>query len=244
MGIPVALAAGVAAASITKAVVEVGGKLNTARTCVIEFKNHTGHGLARAGHHHAHGGFGVPPNETLAARTAEVFGSQSAAFSAGTGTEGSVTYRAADQDAVVTLRWNVPFIGGNGCGGATGGWYGTNSLRLSCISGAGNDAHMKYELHQDGPGATVFGQQLGRVDAVTLIQSNYGNNLELIARAADALHFMWRDPSGWHGPHRIAGAAAGNPVLIQSRFGTRGNFELVYPDPQRGINFMWRNNDA
>ena len=48
MGIPVALAAGVAAASITRAVVEVGEKLNTARTCVIEFKNHTGHGLARA----------------------------------------------------------------------------------------------------------------------------------------------------------------------------------------------------
>jgi hypothetical protein len=243
MGVPVALAAGAAAASITQAVIEVNEKLNTPRTCVLEVKNHTGLALSRISHDHAHGGFGVPPNETLPARTAEVFGSQSAAFSVGTGTEGRVTYRATAQDALATIRWSVPFIGDNGCGGATGGWYGTNHLRLSCLTGAGNDAHMKYELHEDGPGPVSFGQQLGKVDDLTLIQSNYGNNLELIARAGDALHFMWRDTQ-WHGPHRIAGGAAGNPVLIQSRFGRKGNFELVYPDRERGIRFMWRNNDA
>ena len=33
-------------------------------------------------------------------------------------------------------------------------------------------------------------------------------------------------------------------ALIQSRFGTVGNFELVYPAVGGGIRVMWRNNDA
>ncbi|MDT3443891.1 hypothetical protein [Pseudofrankia sp. BMG5.37] len=93
---------------------------------------------------------------------------------------------------------------------------------------------------------TTFGQNMGIVEALTMIQSNFGNpgNLELIARTGDKLNFFWRD-SQWNGPIQIAsGAGGGNPVLIQSRFGTRGNFELVYPAANGGINFMWRNNDA
>ena len=35
----------------------------------------------------------------------------------------------------------------------------------------------------------------------------------------------------------------GNPVLIQSRFGTQGNFELVVPQANGGLAFYWRNND-
>jgi len=35
----------------------------------------------------------------------------------------------------------------------------------------------------------------------------------------------------------------GNPVLIQSRFGAQGNFELVAPATDGGVLFMWRNND-
>ncbi len=36
---------------------------------------------------------------------------------------------------------------------------------------------------------------------------------------------------------------AGNPVLIQSRFGTQGNFELVDPAASGGLLHLWRNND-
>ncbi|MEU6431277.1 CAP domain-containing protein, partial [Microbispora sp. NPDC046973] len=94
----------------------------------------------------------------------------------------------------------------------------------------------------------TFAQDLGHVDAVTLIQSNFGGgNLELIARVGDRLHFLWRDSGPafqWNGPYQIAAGAAGNPVLIQSRFGTNGNFELVYPAAGGGLTFMWRNNDA
>jgi hypothetical protein len=36
----------------------------------------------------------------------------------------------------------------------------------------------------------------------------------------------------------------GNPVLIQSRFGKMGNFELVVPAAEGGLFHFWRNNDA
>jgi hypothetical protein len=36
---------------------------------------------------------------------------------------------------------------------------------------------------------------------------------------------------------------SGNPVLIQSRFGTKGNFELVVPSAGGGLMHFWRNND-
>jgi hypothetical protein len=108
--------------------------------------------------------------------------------------------------------------------------------------------------NNDAPGMpwsapATFGTDIGVAQAVTIIQSNYGSpgNLELIARAGDFLHFFWRDSGPafrWNGPIRIADGAAGNPALIQSRFGRQGNFELVYPLASGGLGFMWRNNDA
>ncbi|TDD39984.1 hypothetical protein E1287_02075 [Actinomadura sp. KC06] len=94
-----------------------------------------------------------------------------------------------------------------------------------------------------------FAQNMGRVDAITMIQSNYDRpgNLELIARTGDRLNFFWRDSGPafrWNGPFPLASAAAGNPVLLQSRFGRKGNFELVYPSTNGGLTFMWRNNDV
>ena len=96
---------------------------------------------------------------------------------------------------------------------------------------------------------TQFGQYLGHVDAVTMIQSNFGapGNLELVARVGDTLQFFWRDSGPafrWNGPIQIAAGATGNPVLIQSRLGKRGNFELAYPLASGGIAMMWRDNDA
>ncbi len=94
-------------------------------------------------------------------------------------------------------------------------------------------------------GATSFGGNLGPVDAVTMIESNFGSpgNLEVIARAGTKLFAFWRD-SQWHGPAQIEDGCAGNPVLIQSRFGTKGNFEMVVPSASGGLVHYWRNNDA
>jgi hypothetical protein len=95
--------------------------------------------------------------------------------------------------------------------------------------------------------ATAFGGAVGVVDALSMIESNYGSpgNLEVIARVGDKLYHFWRDSGPafqWNGPSLVASGATGNPVLIQSRFGSRGNFELVTPE-SHGLHHYWRNND-
>jgi M6 family metalloprotease-like protein len=97
-------------------------------------------------------------------------------------------------------------------------------------------------------GPSRFGESLGKVDAVSLIQSSFGTgagNLEVIARAGNNLVFLWRDdaPIKWHGPYTLATGVRGNPALIQGRFGNVGNFELVVPMASGGIGFFFRNND-
>ncbi|WP_447601174.1 hypothetical protein [Nitrospira sp. Nam80] len=94
-----------------------------------------------------------------------------------------------------------------------------------------------------------FGKAMGKVEAISMIQSNFGSpgNLELVARVGQQLQFMWRDSGPafqWNGPTPIFTGARGNPVLLQSRFGTKGNFELVVPAATGGgLFFLWRNND-
>jgi hypothetical protein len=96
---------------------------------------------------------------------------------------------------------------------------------------------------------TNFGQSLGQVAAVSLIESNFGapGNLEVICRVGNALQEFWRDSGptfAWNGPAMIETGVAGNPVLIQSRFGTKGNFEVVSPAQNGGLVHFWRNDDA
>ena len=93
-----------------------------------------------------------------------------------------------------------------------------------------------------------FGVSAGAVDAVTMIQSNFGSpgNLEVISRVGSQLQFYWRDSGPafrWNGPFPLFSGTRGNPVLIQSRFGTKGNFELAVPAAAGGMLFAWRNND-
>jgi hypothetical protein len=97
-------------------------------------------------------------------------------------------------------------------------------------------------------GPFPFGGTLGTVDAVTMIQSNFGSpgNLEVIARVGGQLLFFWRDSGpafNWNGPYEVASGVSGTPVLIQSRFGSQGNFELVVPLASGGMAHFWRNND-
>lgn len=93
-----------------------------------------------------------------------------------------------------------------------------------------------------------FGADAGIFNAVTLIQSNFGEpgNLEMVARSGDQLLFFWRDSSEeqkWHGPSLIDSGVAGTPSMIQSSFGFKGNFELVSPLASGGLAHWWRDND-
>jgi hypothetical protein len=99
-------------------------------------------------------------------------------------------------------------------------------------------------------GPTIIGQSVGQVDAVSLIQSNYGNpgNLEVLARVGNQLVFFEREseyPFTWTGPSPILPnvSVSGNPALIQSRSGRRGNFELVVPLASGGLIHFSRSND-
>src|SRR5574337_7980 len=106
---------------------------------------------------------------------------------------------------------------------------------------------------------TLFGANVGppALLSPTMIESNFGapGNLEVICLGvaqlpAKSFHYFWRDSGPtytWNGPHTLAigppQGVTGNPVLIQSRFGTRGNFELVSPVFGGGLAHWWRNND-
>ena len=105
------------------------------------------------------------------------------------------------------------------------------------------------DLPSHGP--VVFGSSVGKIDAVAMIESNFGSpgNFEVVARAGDKLLYFWRDSKGWNGPfpfvpdgHPVSGVS-GNPAFIQSKFGSKGNFEFVVPLAAGGLAHFWRDND-
>jgi hypothetical protein len=103
--------------------------------------------------------------------------------------------------------------------------------------------------------SAIFGQSVGRVDAVSMIQSNFGDpgDLEVVARVGDTLQFFFRDSGPqfvWSSPFELSAdnrpirGVSGNPVLIQSRNGHQGNFELIVPLASGGLAHFFRDNDA
>jgi hypothetical protein len=116
------------------------------------------------------------------------------------------------------------------------GQQGNFELAVPAATGGGLLFSWRNNDDPSLPWAPVFrfGEFMGNVDEITLIQSNFGSpgNLELIARVGDQLFFLWRDSGPafqWNGPWPLLTGARGNPVLLQSRFGQQGNFELVVP---------------
>ncbi|HEX2373696.1 MAG TPA: hypothetical protein VHO93_06915 [Actinomycetota bacterium] len=102
--------------------------------------------------------------------------------------------------------------------------------------------------------STRFGSTIA-YDAVALVQSNFSTagagpgNLEVVAHTSHGLVHYWRDdvsPFPWHISTDIPGSndISGPPALIQGRFGTRGNFEVVAPLAGGGLAHLWRDNDA
>ena len=136
--------------------------------------------------------------------------------------------------------------------------FGTRgNFELVVPLASGGIAH--YDRNNDDPsfpwfGPNVFGADVGIFSAVSLIQSNFGTpgNLEVVAIfQGQLLHFSRDSGPGfhWFGPEpviangRAVTGVTGNPSLIQSRFLTRGNFELVVPIFEGGLAHFDRNND-
>jgi hypothetical protein len=149
--------------------------------------------------------------------------------------------------------WNGPYHFGRGARGSPSivqsryGSRGNFELVVPSASG-GLDFYWRDNDAAGLPwsGPHRLGHHLGHTDGVSLIQSNFGHpgNLELSATAGGRIFTFWRGPYGWNGPHLLGSGVRGNPSLIQSRFGFRGNFEVVVPSLHGGLDFYWRNNDA
>ncbi|GAA0939259.1 galactose oxidase-like domain-containing protein [Nonomuraea longicatena] len=89
----------------------------------------------------------------------------------------------------------------------------------------------------------------GGVDGTAVLQSNYApGHLEVVATTSDGrlLHY-WRDDGGtwqWSPPTLIASGVKGQPGFVQSRWGTKGNFEVVAPLAAGGLGSFFRDNDS
>ena len=91
------------------------------------------------------------------------------------------------------------------------------------------------------------------VNAVSLVQSNYDRgDLWVVARIGNRLGlFRGRVPNPpgggetiiWEGPEYFFEGATGMPGFIQSRYGLRGDFEVVTPTEGGGLAHMSRRND-
>lgn len=153
----------------------------------------------------------------------------------------------ADGNLVNNVRGTPAFIQ------STGGERGNFELVVPLASGS--LAH--YWRDNDDPalpwhGPTIFGKELGLVDDVTMIQSTFGSNLEVVCRSGSQIFFFWRDSGGWNGSFPLIADglpindAIGMPSLIQSTYGAGsiGNLELIVPYGVGGLKHYWRDNSV
>jgi hypothetical protein len=103
---------------------------------------------------------------------------------------------------------------------------------------------------RDNDGAEVWHEATqptatGVWSGLGLIQSNFGN-LEIVGVREGSLAFLWQNGPGgaWSIPVTLTNDAdfAGRPALIQSTYGTRGNFEVVAAKRSGQLIHYWRNN--
>jgi hypothetical protein len=181
---------------------------------------------------------------------------------------GTLEYFVRDD---VAFNWSGPTVIYTGVSGvpsfvqATPGTYGTmGNYELVTPLATGGMAH--FFRDNDDPNlpwtlGAFFGTELGLVDAVTLIQSNFSTqftqtgiqgpgNLIVVAEIGGNLFYFFRDdvaPFNWNGPTAIiASGVTGNPSMVQAKpgtYGTMGNFELVVPLLSGGMGHFFRDND-
>jgi hypothetical protein len=160
------------------------------------------------------------------------------------------------RESGLPFTWHGPTFFFSGAAGnpamIQGLFGGRGDFELVVPLSSGGLAHFRRD--NDDPslpwhGPTAFGVEAGPVEAVALLQSNFGDpgNLEVVARIGDRLALFSREsdpPFSWRGPTFFFSGASGVPGFVQSHFGDKGNFELVTPLQEGGVVHLWRNNDA
>jgi hypothetical protein len=174
----------------------------------------------------------------------------------------------------VTFTWSGPTVITTGVSGipsfvqAIPGTYGTmGNYELVTPLPTGGMAH--FFRDNDNPSlpwtmTATFGTDLGLVDAVSVIQSNFSSsasaglgtfpsttapgNLAVVALAGGNLYYFFRDDIefAWSGPTLITSGVQGNPSFVQAipgTYGTMGNYELVVPLQSGGMAHFFRDND-
>lgn len=91
-------------------------------------------------------------------------------------------------------------------------------------------------------------ETLGQIDALSLVESRLGTGrFELIVRQGSRLAATFREKNGahssWTRAQTLFDNAAGQPALIQGRFGRNGHLELLTLDSTGNLWHAWRNND-
>ncbi len=122
-------------------------------------------------------------------------------------------------------------------------------LELVAPSPLGGMAHswrdnddVSYTWH----GSEYFGD--GDVLALSLVQSSFGGNLEVVLRQGASLSHCYRSVTDtgqrvWSVPSAFATGVAGNPSLVQSPGPGNRNFEVVAPLVGGGIGHWYRDNN-
>jgi hypothetical protein len=142
-----------------------------------------------------------------------------------------------------------------------------NRGNLELVTPVGDGGLAHYWRDNDAPGTpwhgpTLFAQDIGLFDAVTLVQSDFGSaggagNLEVIARVGGQLfHYSRQDtpPWNWSGPFVLplsapgqnSRLASGYPAFVESRFGPilKGYFQVVTPLAAGGLAHYTRDNNT
>jgi hypothetical protein len=135
-----------AGAAATSTFIEVVHELNGSRSAVLQVDNNTKGELRRIHDSHSSGGFKRPPEFVIPPGKSDIFSARDSAFSAGTGTEGTVTYVGAGY--FLTIMWNVPFIGANKSTAVISDPLASlNRFHSRSATGVGNaDVHMHYDV--------------------------------------------------------------------------------------------------
>jgi hypothetical protein len=115
------------------------------------------------------------------------------------------------RDSGPRYAWNGPFFFASGVSGNPAlvqsrfGRQGNFEVVVPLASGGLAHYWRNNDAGNVWSGPAPFATSLGRIDAVTLIQSNFGvpGNLEVVARAGEQLAHYWRDSGprfAWSGP--------------------------------------------